>query len=76
MLLPYGSIVIWAVFVLTVYSGSSPSSSWIDSNGRKVNDSNVKIPVSTELYAKAGSLIDLETEQLNFDLDHPVDITV
>ena len=37
-----------------------------------------KIPISHtyELYAKAGSLIDLETDKLNFDLDHPVDITV
>lgn len=28
------------------------------------------------LYATAGSLIDFDTEQLNFDLEHPVDIEV
>ena len=28
------------------------------------------------IYAQAGSIIDLDTEQLNFDLEHPVDITV
>jgi len=29
---------------------------------------------SSKLFAKAGSLIDLETDKLNFDLEHPVDI--
>lgn len=29
-----------------------------------------------DLYAKAGSLIDLDTDQLDFDLRYPVDITV
>ena len=33
-------------------------------------DDNVK------LYAKAGSIIDLDTDKLNFDLEHPVDIEV
>ena len=33
-------------------------------------------PESTSLYATAGSLIDMDTEQLNFDLKHPVDIEV
>ena len=29
-----------------------------------------------ELYASAGSLIDMDTDQLNFDINHPVDIEV
>lgn len=31
---------------------------------------------NSKLYAKAGSLVDLETDKLNFDLEHPVDIQV
>jgi len=27
-------------------------------------------------FAEPGSLIDFDTNQLNFDLEHPVDITV
>ena len=29
-----------------------------------------------DLYASAGSLIDLDTDKLNFDINHPVDIEV
>lgn len=48
---------------------------WIDKRGIKIE--NYLEPTSpTELYAKAGSLIDLETDKLNFDLEHPVDIQV
>ena len=32
--------------------------------------------VTKELYAKAGSIIDFDTDKLNFDLEHPVDITI
>ena len=48
--------------------------SWIDKRGRKIPDNDVKtegIP-----WAKAGSIIDLDTEKLNFDLNHPVEIEV
>ena len=48
---------------------------WIDKRGRKIDNDNVKTPEGTP-WAKAGSLIDLDTEQLNFDLDHPVEIEV
>lgn len=41
-----------------------------DSNG------NVTEVNTNNLYATAGSLVDFETEQLDFDLEHPVDITV
>jgi hypothetical protein len=47
---------------------------WIDKRGRKIPDDDVK----TEgiLWAKSGSIIDLDTEKLNFDLNHPVEIEV
>ena len=31
---------------------------------------------NSELYATAGSLLDLDTDKLNFDLEHPVDIEI
>ena len=47
---------------------------WIDKRGIIINNA---IPYSNgTLYAKEGSLIDFDTDQLNFDLEHPVDITV
>ena len=47
---------------------------WIDKRGNIIDDA-----IDTEnetLFAKAGSLIDLDTDQLNFDINHPVDITI
>lgn len=40
------------------------------------NPDNNYITQLDNLYAKAGSLIDFETNKLNFDLEHPVDIEV
>ena len=42
-----------------------------DSDGKITEDS-----TNNNLYATAGSLIDFTTDQLNFDLEHPVDIEV
>jgi hypothetical protein len=47
---------------------------WIDKRGNRITEG-VKTPSGTP-WAKAGSIIDLDTEQLNFDLNHPVDIEV
>ena len=49
---------------------------WIDQRGRKIDSGNIKKYYDGQLWAKAGSVIDLDTEQLNFDLNHPVDIEV
>ena len=49
---------------------------WVDKRGNKISSSNRILATSGTLYAKAGSLIDLETDKLNFDLEHPVDIQV
>ena len=50
---------------------------WIDSRNNIINQDDILIPnSSSKKYAKAGSLIELDTEQLNFDLEHPVDITI
>ena len=49
---------------------------WVDKRGRIISSEDIIEAESGELWAKAGSLIDLDTEQLNFDLDHPVDIEV
>ena len=53
---------------------------WIDQNGNIIDnailwDGSSQGTTST-LWASAGSLIDFETDKLNFDLDHPVDIEV
>jgi len=42
----------------------------------KDSDGNTTETNTGNLYATAGSLVDFETEKLNFDLEHPVDITV
>ena len=43
----------------------------------KDSDGNVtEVSTNNSLYATAGSLVDFETEKLNLDLEHPVDITV
>ena len=41
-----------------------------------IKNNGLSFPEKDELYAKAGSLIDFETDKLNFDLEHPVDITI
>ena len=48
---------------------------WKDKRGQVITDNYVEAESGTE-YARAGSIIDLETDQLNFDLDHPVDIEI
>lgn len=47
---------------------------WFDSRGNEVSD--YKEAKEGDLYAQKGSLLDLDTTQLDFDLNHPVDITV
>ena len=49
---------------------------WIDKRGRVIPNGEIIEAESGTLWAKAGSLIDLDTDQLNFDLNHPVDIEV
>ena len=49
---------------------------WIDKRGRIINTDDVIEYDETKLWASAGSLIDLDTDKLNFDLDHPVGIEV
>lgn len=49
---------------------------WIDKRNNIIPEENIKTTEQGDLWAKAGSLIDLDTEQLNFDLDHPVEIEV
>ena len=49
---------------------------WVDKRGNEISDSIIREPVSSELWAKEGSVIDFDTEKLNFDLDHPVEIEV
>ena len=56
------------------YDSESHSYMWIDKRGNRITEG-VKTPSGTP-WAKAGSIIDLDTEQLNFDLNHPVNIEV
>lgn len=49
---------------------------WIDNRGNIIPVSDVQTAENSELYAKAGSLLDLDTHKLNFDLSHPVDIQI
>ena len=49
---------------------------WVDKRGNIVPSENCKAFNETKLYAKAGSLIDLDTDKLNFDINHPVNIEV
>ena len=50
------------------------NNNWIDKRGNKI--SNYTLAENGTLIARAGSLVDLDTDQLNFDLEHPVDIQV
>ena len=55
---------------------------WIDKRGQIIEKVDDSLPdgyleaSSGTVYAQAGAIIDLDTENLNFDLDHPVDIEV
>ena len=49
---------------------------WVDKRGNIFSSGQIKEFDSSKIYAKAGSLIDLDTDKLNFDIKHPVDITV
>ena len=53
---------------------------WKDKRGKIITENdfgnNYKKAESGTVYAQAGSIIDLDTEQLNFDLEHPVDIEI
>ena len=60
--------------LLTKGRDKSNNSIWLDKRGNRITEG-VKTPSGTP-WAKAGSIIDLDTEQLNFDLNHPVDIEV
>ena len=49
---------------------------WTDNYGIIYNQNQYTKAENGDLWAKAGSLIDFDTDQLNFDLEHPVDIEV
>lgn len=55
---------------------------WIDKRGQIIEKVDDNLPdgyleaSSGTVYAQAGAIIDLDTENLNFDLEHPVDIEV
>lgn len=49
---------------------------WKDKRGQVINNAYVKDYTKGQLFASKGSLIDLDTENLNFDLEHPVEIEV
>jgi hypothetical protein len=54
---------------------------WVDKRGEIKSDATIiDKDISTyeegELLYRAGSVIDLDTDKLNFDLDHPVEIEV
>lgn len=50
------------------------NNNWIDKRGNRI--SSYTLAENGTLIARAGSLVDLDTDQLNFDLEHPVDIQV
>ena len=45
---------------------------WVDKRGIIIPNEQVIEAETGDLWAKAGSLIDFNTDQLNFDLNHPV----
>ena len=50
---------------------------WYDKRGRKFsNEEEIILAGAGSPWASAGSIIDLDTDKLNFDLNHPVDIEV
>jgi hypothetical protein len=62
--------------ILRSYIEKNSTKQWTDKNGIIIKDAIECDPNTMTLYASAGSLIDLDTDKLNFDLDHPVDIEV
>ena len=64
-----------AVYIKNGELLTKKGTTWIDKRGRAISSGYV-LAESGTIWAKAGSLIDLDTEQLNFDLDHPVEIEV
>ncbi len=53
---------------------TTKNGNWVDKRSNII--STYKTFNQGELYAKAGSLIDLDTDKLNFDINHPVDIQI
>ena len=73
VLFPYGK----GVDINTGEILTKKGSYWINKFGNQISNRFVVSDCSdNKLYAKAGSLINLDTEQLNFDLNHPVEIEV
>lgn len=62
--------------ILTKSTTDNNVTTWYDKRGNIVESSNVLLANNGTLFAKAGSIIDLETDKLNFDLNHPVDIEI
>ena len=61
---------------LLIHKFTSTNNYWVDKRGNEIDKNDVKTAKSGDLWAKAGSLIDFDTDKLNFDLDHPVEIEV
>ena len=57
---------------ITSNNNGTSTTIWYDKNNNQVTN----VVSSGNIYATAGSLIDLTTDQLNFDLEHPVDIQI
>lgn len=49
---------------------------WIDDRGNVITENVIEITSQDSPLYVAGSLIDFDTDKLNFDLEHPVDITI
>ena len=64
--------------ILSFYKNENNINYYKDKEGNvySINDEFIKEWSSGIPWAQAGSLIDFDTDQLNFDLDHPVDIEV
>ena len=46
------------------------NNNWIDKRGNRISSYDTTLAESGTLIARAGSLVDLDTDQLNFDLEH------
>lgn len=73
-IVPYGQAVNINNGELLTKKVIGSESVWVDQRGNSI--SNYKLANEGTLWAKAGSVIDFETDKLNFDLEHPVDIQV
>ena len=61
---------------LLINKGTVETPKWVDKRGKEITQ-NIRHPSDNDTpWAKAGSVIDFDTEKLNFDLDHPVEIEV